>query len=80
MSESKTGAGNQEFKSLNVIENLKDLNNPKNFCFHVYAQKSLFIAKKCNVFFGTAASSPDPVSLAKNNKEGLLTRAHLFIT
>ena len=24
---------------------------PNNFCFHVYAQKSLFIAENCNVFF-----------------------------
>ena len=23
----------------------------KNFCFHVYAQKSLFIAENCNGFF-----------------------------
>ena len=37
-----------------------------NFCFHVYAQKSLFIAENCNGFFGTASSSsssPFPVSL-----------------
>ena len=37
-----------------------------NFCFHVYAQKSLFIAENCNVFLGTAASasaSHSPVSL-----------------
>ena len=32
-----------------------------NFCFHLYAQNSLFIAKNCNVFFGT--STPSPVSL-----------------
>ena len=24
-----------------------------NFCFHVYAQKSLFIAENCNAFFYT---------------------------
>ena len=30
------------------------------FCFHLYAQKSLFIAENCNVFFGTSA--PDPVT------------------
>ena len=36
-----------------------------NFCFHVYAQKRLFIAENCNAFFGTssAAASPYPVSL-----------------
>ena len=34
-----------------------------NFCFHVYAQKWLFIAENCNAFFLTAAStSPSPVS------------------
>ena len=31
------------------------------FCFHLYAQKSLFIAENCNAFFLT--SSPYPVSL-----------------
>ena len=34
-----------------------------NFCFHVYAKKSLFIAENCNAFFGTAAASTDPVTL-----------------
>ena len=34
-----------------------------NFCFHVYAQKSLFVAENCNGFFGTSPSSPSPVSL-----------------
>ena len=36
-----------------------------NFCFHVYAQKSLFKVENVNVFFWTAASSssPSPVSL-----------------
>ena len=33
------------------------------FCFHLYAQKSLFIAENCNGFFLTASSSPSPVSL-----------------
>ena len=28
-----------------------------NFCFHVYAQKSLFIAENCNAFLGTSSSS-----------------------
>ena len=26
-----------------------------NFCFHVYAQKSLLIAENCNAFFWTSA-------------------------
>ena len=35
------------------------------FCFHVYAQKSLFIAENWNAFFLTSAflTSPDPVTL-----------------
>ena len=33
-----------------------------NFCFHVYAHKSLFIAENCNAFFLTT-SSPSPVTL-----------------
>ena len=28
-----------------------------NFCFHVYAQKSLFIDENCNAFFGTSSAS-----------------------
>ena len=32
-----------------------------NFCFHLYAQNSLFIAENCNAFFLTAA--PYPVTL-----------------
>ena len=35
-----------------------------NFCFHVYAQRSPFIGKNGNGFFGTSSSSaPAPVSL-----------------
>ena len=36
-----------------------------NFCFHVYAQKSLFIAENDNDFFWTssAAASPYPLTL-----------------
>ena len=59
MSESQTKAGNQrKFENLKKIENLKfkiaqvdprDMLN--NFCFHVYAQNSLFIAENCNGFF-----------------------------
>ena len=34
-----------------------------NFCFHLYAQNSLFIGENCNVFFGTTTSSPYPLTL-----------------
>ena len=34
------------------------------FCFHVYAQKSLFIAENVNVFFGTSLSCEFGVSRA----------------
>ena len=33
-----------------------------NFCFHVYAQMSLFIDVNVNGFFLTAAAGPSPVS------------------
>ena len=32
------------------------------FCFHVYAQKSLFIGENCNDFFWTS-SPPHPLTL-----------------
>ena len=32
------------------------------FCFHVYAQESLFIAENCNAFFLTT-TTPYPVTL-----------------
>ena len=65
MSESQTKAGNQrKFENLKKIEKLKKFENLKfkiaqvdprdmlnNFCFHVYAQKPLFIAENCNAFF-----------------------------
>ena len=31
-----------------------------NFCFHVYAQKSLFVGENGNGFFGTSAPVPLP--------------------
>ena len=34
-----------------------------NFCFHLYAQKSLLIAENCNAFFWTTATPPSPVTL-----------------
>ena len=53
MSECQTKAGNQEH-SLNTLNN---------FCFHVYAQKSLFIGENDNEVFWTAATaSPSPVT------------------
>ena len=33
------------------------------FCFHLYAQNSLFIAENCNAFFFTTTASPYPVCL-----------------
>ena len=34
------------------------------FCFHLYAQKSLFMAENCNAFFlTTAPTTPYPVTL-----------------
>ena len=33
-----------------------------NFCFHLYAQNSLFIGENCNGFFWTS-SPPSPVTL-----------------
>ena len=64
MSERQTKAGNQITLSLSHSLTLDILNN---FCLHVYAQKSLFIAKNCNGFVfttsPTSTSSPSPVSL-----------------
>ena len=34
-----------------------------NFCFHVYAQKSLFIGENCNAFFWTTATAATPYPL-----------------
>ena len=75
MSESQTGAGNLKiFKFLKFLKKFEILNfvNIKNdprdmlnkFCFHLYAQKSLFIGENCNAFFGPPQHSPDPVLLS----------------
>ena len=64
MSERQTKAGNQECfaKLANLQIDPWDMLN--NFCFHVYAQKSLFIGENDNVYFWTAAAAaPYPVSL-----------------
>ena len=47
----------QKLGTRNVIENLRNLqidpwDTLNNFCFHDYAQKSLFIAENYNVFLG----------------------------
>ena len=70
MSECQTKAGNQELQSLNVLQKLPKLSHSltldmlNNFCFHVYAQKSLIIGENGNDFFWTAAAaSRSPVSL-----------------
>ena len=59
MSESQTKAGNQRkfenFKFKIAQVDPRDMLN--NFCFHVYAEKSLFIAENCNAFFFTSAAS-----------------------
>ena len=39
------------------IAQVDPLDMLNNFCFHVYAQKSLFIAENCNAFFLTSSSS-----------------------
>ena len=39
-----------------ALVDLRDMLN--NFCFHVYAQKSLFIGENVNAFFWTSASAP----------------------
>ena len=53
----------QKLGTRNVLQNLQidpwDMLN--NFCFNVYAQKSLFIDENDNVYFWTAP--PYPVSL-----------------
>ena len=49
-----------------------------NFCFHVYAQKSLFIAENCNGFFGTSSSAaPSPVTL-QSRRGGKTTKVPDF--
>ena len=62
MFERQTKAGNQEFQSYEKLHPWDMLNN---FCFHVYAQKSLFIGDMAMLFFGYLhnQSSPSPVSL-----------------
>ena len=76
MSESQTKAGNQECFAktcktcktckLANLQNLQidPLDMLNNFCFHVYAQKSLFIGENVNDFFltPTATTSPSPVT------------------
>ena len=63
MSECQTKAGNQEcFEKLEnlktgKLENFENIKNDPwdmltNFCFHVHAQKSLFIVENCNAFLG----------------------------
>ena len=58
ISERQTKAGNLA----NLHSHSLTLDMLNNFCFHVYAQKSLFIGENDNVYFWTA-TSPLPVSL-----------------
>ena len=67
MSESQTGAGNLKFfeifeifKNFEILNFVNIKNDPRdmlnNFCFHVYAQKLLFIDKNetfCRTFSAT---------------------------
>ena len=67
MSESQTGAGNLKTLKTWKPENFENIKNDpwdmlNNFCFHVYAQKSLFIGQNDNVF-GTYTTTPDPLTL-----------------
>ena len=55
MSESQTGAGNQKTLKTWKLENFENIKNYpwdmlNNFCFHVYAQKSLFTVENDNDF------------------------------
>ena len=67
MSESQTKAGNQECLSKLSRSHSLSLDMLNKFCFHVYAEKSLFIAENCNGFFLTSSSSsaapPYPLTL-----------------
>ena len=74
MSERQTKAGNlvnlQTCKLLSHSHTLSishslTLDMLNNFCFHLYAQKSLFIGENVNAFFLTASaeSAPYPVTL-----------------
>ena len=61
----------ENFENLKTwqFENFENIKNYpwdmlNNFCFHVYAQKSLFIGENVNGFFGTSSSSsPAPLTL-----------------
>ena len=57
MSESQTGAGNQEFQSLNAIENFRSLEG------HAEQLLSLFIGENDNAYFTSPLATPSPVSL-----------------
>ena len=45
------------------ISHLLTLDMLNNFCFHLYAEKSLFIGENCNTFITSSAPPPSPVSL-----------------
>ena len=74
-SDSKTKAGTRNSKvwiflktwKIWKLENIENdpWNMLNNFCFHIFAQKSLIISEIGNVYFltYTASTSPSPVSL-----------------
>ena len=62
MSERHTKAGNQAHSlshslTFSLIHSLS-LDMLNNFCFHVYAQKSLFIGEDGNAFFTASPTTP----------------------
>ena len=70
MSERQTKAGNQitlshslTLSSFHSLIHSLSLDMLNKFCFHVWAQKSLFVAENCNAFFWTPSTAPLPVSL-----------------
>ena len=55
----------ENFENLKTFENIKNdhWDMLDNFCFHVYAQKSLIIGENDNEYFLTSSSPPCPVGL-----------------
>ena len=66
MSESQTGAGNR--KNFENIKNPWDMLN--NFCFYVYAQKSLFKVENVDAYFLTSSSLTSAPREFANHRAG----------
>ena len=56
------------------ISHSLSLNMLNNFCFHVYAQKSMFIAENCNGLFLTSSSAAAPREFANHRAGSQLKR------